>query len=181
MLTCSLASYEVKAHRMLRRQLLQVLDAAQALIPCIQLPRLYHTVASHGVALHSRQQRAGRAVSSPVQGLAARCCACCCLQLQMYLRRLDFSDLLTWGHMRALHAECSVPVITSVWQDTYTRLQSLIRSHSVENPSDIMSQEHMRPSSGMQLASLPPAVGSGTCQVHHTAAHEWPHDDLEHL
>ena len=51
-----------------------------------------------------------------------------------------------------------------------------------ESPQkDVVSEKHMRSSSGMQFATLPPAVGSGTCQVHHTAAHEWPQDDLERL
>ena len=86
-MTSWLASYEIKAHRMLRRQLLQVLNAAHALVPGGQLPRLYHTVASHSVALHSRQQRAGRAVSSAIQGLAAWRRTCCCLQLRIHLRR----------------------------------------------------------------------------------------------
>ena len=87
MLTSSPASYEVKAHRMLRCQLLQVLDAAHALVPRGQMPCLYHTIASHSVALHSRQQRAGRAVSRAIQGLAARRRTCCCLQLRIHLRR----------------------------------------------------------------------------------------------
>lgn len=87
MLTSSPASHEVKAYRMLRRQFLQMLDAAHALIPCGQLPRLHHTVTSDSVALHSCQQRAGRAVSSAVQGLAARRRTCCCLQLRIHLRK----------------------------------------------------------------------------------------------
>ena len=97
MLTSSPASHEVKAHRMLRRQLLQVLDAAHALVPCGQLPRLHHTVASHSVALHSRQQRAGRAMSSAVQGLAARRRTCCCLQQRIHLRRGNPSKPLDMG------------------------------------------------------------------------------------
>ena len=122
MLTSSPASYEVKAHRMLRCQLLQVLDAAHALVPRGQLPRLYHTVGGHSVALHRRQQRAGRAVSSTVHGLAARRCACCGLQLRIHLRRESPFKPLDMGPMRAIHAKCDVPVMTSVWHDSYTRL-----------------------------------------------------------